>query len=431
MLKSSKVKNSPKKTALDTASGKKQQTQSFQAEVKSSEKQIGVVGTRSNSTVIAASLGRKTRNGAWSVTRETRKNLSKEKEPLESESQHKTCIKVEPIVECQEVIVVLNKVGMCSNSSSSDVVPQPESFSTDDTANIPLTDELFEDEENEKDDLVKAEIKIESELNNDYSSDSGVLAISCSSSACSSYHQTIYQCQKNDASEMHSEHSTFADNCESKDSISDNLSEVSSRHVCDDRWGVGIEYPVISQGEFLAIFKLINKSELPPPSAALVNRLHREAGGTLRRSIKTHREPQMVYKKMNINKNIHSVSRAKLGNNGGTISSISEHLQADCESIVHVLNKVEDRARRTRFSPYAVKSGKTGSSSNYSKVDNAADANTEACDGSKITPGMHDLSLLADAALAGVKLNKLTDEHHQSCSYSPHKNNLKKPKVFY
>jgi len=62
---------------------------------------------------------------------------------------------------------------------------------------------------------------------------------------------------------------------------------------------VSIVYPSCGQNAFLGNFGLANKAELPQLRNAAGNRLHREIGGTLRRSIRQNMAVQMKYRRTN------------------------------------------------------------------------------------------------------------------------------------
>jgi len=279
-------------------------------------------------------------------------------------------------------------------------------------------------------DCEKSEIDLNSLCCSEYSHHSGVNTLSCfscSSPACSGCQfvvTTLDSSQKTDLSDTRSNFSTFADNCEYKDSINDTLVDDSGRQEvlkCE------IDYLTMSQRDFLAIFGLVNKSDLPPPSSSLSNRLHREAGGKLRRCIKSYREPQMVYRRTNV-KDLCVVDRTKAISCDLLLMNSAGHSKMDAQKVVYGLRKVTtSRSRFSQFAAKKVKIGKHDSPAKLPSVECVAVESDASCKNSTDST-THDLTLLADAALANGALKHLDcDKSPKSNNFSPSKGEFKKP----
>ena len=262
---------------------------------------------------------------------------------------------------------------------------------------------------------------IEHVLFNDHSHDSGVNTLSCSSPACQSTLTALDGSQKTDLSETQSEHSAFGDVWECKDIVSDpvliesgessiglidtHLPEAFQKENDGSTSDTCIDYPTISIGNFLAFSGLINKAELPSPSAALANRLHREAGGKLRRCIKTYREPQMVYRRVNSG-GVDSVAK---------INSIDASVLNSEREFSKVSELKRMQSTKSRFSQFLVK-----------------DSSVSPVKSSDVKNSIAEVSAVSSTGV-DISLKKVDNIKTSSASsYSPvAKNDFKKPKVIH
>jgi hypothetical protein len=283
-------------------------------------------------------------------------------------------------------------------------------------------DERYSDEMNS----VKQESVSESIPCGEMAWESGVHMLGSLESACSSYQSALSSSDESravDSDEMLSHHTRNKDSAYDNPDVFSHVqeSENLSEHVLD--------YPTMSQNEFLAIFKLIHRSELPPPSLATANRLHREAGGTLRRCIKSNRVPHMIYRRTNFPRDLYNDS-TKIDCLNAALPRNSGYDKDDIVKTVHGVKKVSGASKKSPT--FVAKRSKVGKDGNDSKGGSVTSACVEANDDLRNVADLelHDLSMLADAALAGGTLNKLTSTEPSAMeNFSPSKADFKKPKV--
>jgi hypothetical protein len=281
-------------------------------------------------------------------------------------------------------------------------------------------------------DLAKQEPAAESILCQEITWDSGAHTLDSLPSACSSYQSAASLSDESQIACLDeiSQCKSLSQHCESIDSVCGSSSDYSCTQSCKALSEHLIEYPSLSQNDFLAIFGLINRSELPPPSLATANRLHREVGGTLRRSIKSNRVPHMIYRRMNFSRD-HHTNNANLN---CLTATLSRNAGYDKDEIQKDLPVKKVPGGNKKFIPFTARKGKTCKDGSDTKANSITNSLAEAADGLQNVDNMemHDLSMLADAALAGGAINKVTAAEPLAAeSSSPSKTDFKKPKVIF
>jgi len=180
--------------------------------------------------------------------------------------------------------------------------------------------------------------------------------------------------------------------------------------------GGPIVYPSCDQSAFLGSFGLANRAELPHLRNAVGNRLHREIGGKLRRSVKPNRAEEMVYRRTNSMRCI-SFDSDPSGAEPGPQSLHCSRENSQRLSL-NVLGQPAKRLSPTkRLKPYRTPelSADVCKTSPFIK---AEDDGVQDADQSS-------LSILADMALADFSAVKIRDNKCQT----PLRNDTVKPKV--
>ena len=188
-----------------------------------------------------------------------------------------------------------------------------------------------------------------------------------------------------------------------------------------------IVYPSCEKNIFLGGFGLTNKAELPVLRHAAGNRLHRDVGGKLRRSIKPNVVTEMVYQRTNTARSTSFEDESGVYSSSGSLHT-SRESSPQSSHARHVsaafVKKLSSTLSKRLKPPNAARIQDSDLSAEVCKTETSSDGA-----GDTTVPQQSSLSILADMALAHLDATRPQAIKHTTPAQDALTSSAMKPKV--
>lgn len=192
-------------------------------------------------------------------------------------------------------------------------------------------------------------------------------------------------------------------------------------------WPSSIMYPSCEQNVFLGSFGLASKAELPQLHNAAGNRLHRDVGGKLRRSVRPNMWTQMMYQRTNSMRCMSFEGDADVSST--ELSSRSLHTSRESSPrSSHECNLSSDVSMK-KLSSVFLKRLRPSVIDKTANVGSCAEIETSESTARESGKQQSSLSILADMAVADLEAVMMQDTEQLTPAQNTAKPSTAKPKV--